>query len=90
MIRSQIINEGVRADGRGLAQVRPIWIETNILPNAHGSCLFTRGQTQALVVATLGSDADAQLSDLLTQNQPFARDLCLTTTFRDLALAKRV
>lgn len=67
MIRSQIINEGVRADGRGLAQVRPIWIETNILPNAHGSCLFTRGQTQALVVATLGSDADAQLSDLLTQ-----------------------
>ena len=67
IVRNLIINEGVRADGRALNEVRPISIETNILPNAHGSCLFTRGQTQALVVATLGSDNDAQLSDLLTE-----------------------
>lgn len=68
IVRSMIVNEGKRADGRGLKDVRPISIETNILPNAHGSCLFTRGQTQALVVATLGTDNDAQMSDLLTES----------------------
>lgn len=67
IVREQIINEGKRADGRGLKDVRPISIETNILPSAHGSCLFTRGQTQALVVATLGSDNDAQISDSLSK-----------------------
>ena len=67
IVREQIINEGVRADGRGLEEVRPISIETNVLPNAHGSCLFTRGQTQALVVATLGTDSDAQMYDMLTE-----------------------
>lgn len=66
IIRNQIINDRVRADGRALNEVRPISIETNILPNAHGSCLFTRGQTQALVVTTLGGESDAQLSDSLT------------------------
>ena len=71
-IRTQIVNEGKRADGRALDEVRPISIETNILPNAHGSCLFTRGQTQALVVATLGSDADAQMIDSLTDKKAFA------------------
>ena len=65
VVREQIINEGLRADGRRLDEVRPISIETNILPCAHGSCLFTRGQTQALVVATLGGDNDAQLSEML-------------------------
>jgi len=67
IVREQIINEGVRADGRRLDEVRPISIETNVLPNAHGSCLFTRGQTQALVVATLGTDSDAQMYDVLTE-----------------------
>ena len=67
IVREQIINEGIRADGRRLDEVRPISIETNILPNAHGSCLFTRGQTQALVVATLGTDSDAQMYDVLTE-----------------------
>lgn len=66
-VRKQIITEGIRADGRRCDEVRPISIETNLLPNAHGSCLFTRGQTQALVVATLGTDSDAQMSDSLTQ-----------------------
>lgn len=68
IVREQIINERLRADGRRLDEVRPISIETNILPNAHGSCLFTRGQTQALVIATLGTDGDAQMYDVLTEN----------------------
>ena len=66
IIRSNIINHQIRADGRGLKDIRPISIETNILPQAHGSCLFTRGQTQALAVVTLGNDNDAQMSDILT------------------------
>ncbi|WP_086255417.1 polyribonucleotide nucleotidyltransferase [Campylobacter vicugnae] len=72
IVREQIINESKRADGRGLKDVRPISIETNILSNAHGSCLFTRGQTQALVVATLGTDNDAQMSELLTEKTAIA------------------
>ncbi|CZE47934.1 polyribonucleotide nucleotidyltransferase [Campylobacter geochelonis] len=67
IVREQIVNDRVRADGRGLKEVRPISIETNLLPNAHGSCLFTRGQTQALVITTLGSDGDAQMSESLTE-----------------------
>ncbi len=74
-VREQILNEGVRADGRALNEVRPISIETNILPNAHSSCLFTRGQTQALVVLTVGGSKDAQMFDTLTdegtQNEAF-------------------
>ena len=72
IIRTQIIEDRRRADGRALDEVRPISIETNILPCAHGSCLFTRGQTQALVVTTLGGDSDAQLSDSLTQLEPIS------------------
>ncbi|WP_429913086.1 polyribonucleotide nucleotidyltransferase [Helicobacter turcicus] len=66
IIRTMILEEGVRADGRTLKEVRPISIETNILPKAHASALFTRGQTQALVVCTLGGDMDAQNYELLT------------------------
>lgn len=62
-----IVEKRVRADGRKLNEIRPISIETNLLPLAHGSCLFTRGQTQALVIATLGNDKDAQMYDLLTE-----------------------
>ncbi len=75
MVRSQILDEKLRADGRGLRDVRPISIETNVLPEAHASALFTRGQTQALVVLTLGGSKDAQmyenLSDAGTQNESF-------------------
>jgi len=67
-VRTQIVNDRVRADGRTLTQVRPISIETNILPSAHASCLFTRGQTQALVILTLGGDKDAQMYESLTTN----------------------
>ena len=81
IVRSQIINENVRADGRGLKEIRPISIETNILPSAHGSCLFTRGQTQALVVATLGSENDAQVSDVLTQSEPLSERFMVNYNF---------
>jgi len=66
-VRSQILNEKIRADGRALNEVRPITIDTNVLPAAHSSCLFTRGQTQALVVLTLGGAKDAQMFETLTQ-----------------------
>lgn len=75
MVRAQILEEGIRADGRSLNAVRPISIETNVLPGAHASALFTRGQTQALVVLTLGGGKDAQmfenLTDSGTQNETF-------------------
>lgn len=75
MVRAQILDESVRADGRALTEVRPISIETNVLPSAHASALFTRGQTQALVVLTLGGAKDAQmfenLTDSGTQNEGF-------------------
>ena len=65
-VRTQILEEGVRADGRKADEVRPISILTNVLPSAHASCLFTRGQTQALVALTLGGNKDAQMYEELT------------------------
>jgi polyribonucleotide nucleotidyltransferase len=65
VVRSLILDKSVRADGRALNEVRAIDIETNILPSVHGSCLFTRGQTQALVTATLGDMKSAQAYDLI-------------------------
>ncbi|AHK63396.1 Polyribonucleotide nucleotidyltransferase [Chlamydia avium] len=59
-IRSRIFKQGIRADGRGLKEIRPITIETAFLPRTHGSCLFTRGETQTVAVCTLGSEAMAQ------------------------------
>jgi len=66
VVRSMILEKGIRADGRKLDEVRPISIETNLLPSVHGSCLFTRGQTQVLVTATLGDKKDAQMFELIT------------------------
>ena len=66
-VRGMIVNDKVRADGRGLRDVRPISIETNILPSAHSSCLFTRGETQALVVGTLAGPKDGQMYEVLTE-----------------------
>ena len=59
-LREMVLGEGVRADGRKPDQIRPITIEVGVLPRTHGSCLFTRGETQALVVTTLGTKADEQ------------------------------
>ena len=60
IVRTSIIENKTRIDGRDEDTVRPIFVETGILPKTHGSALFTRGETQALVVATLGSTRDAQ------------------------------
>ncbi|MDO8846162.1 MAG: polyribonucleotide nucleotidyltransferase [Methylicorpusculum sp.] len=65
IVRSSIINEHKRIDGRNLDSVRPISVRTGVLPRAHGSALFTRGETQALVVATLGTERDSQIIDAL-------------------------
>ena len=66
-VRNMIVSDKVRADGRGLKDVRPIEIDTNILPSAHSSCLFTRGETQALVVGTLAGPKDGQMYEVLTE-----------------------
>ena len=66
IVRSQILNGEPRIDGRDTRTVRPIEIRTGVLPRTHGSALFTRGETQALVVATLGTEQDSQRIDALT------------------------
>lgn len=66
VVRSQILEGKPRIDGRDTRTVRPINIQVGVLPRTHGSALFTRGETQALVVATLGTDRDAQVIDALT------------------------
>jgi polyribonucleotide nucleotidyltransferase len=63
IVRSAILNEGRRPDGRDLTTIRPISCEVGMLPRTHGSGLFTRGQTQVLSIATLGSTADEQIID---------------------------
>ena len=60
VVRKSILSNEARIDGRDRDTVRPIYVETNILPSTHGSSLFTRGETQAIVTATLGSTRDAQ------------------------------
>ncbi len=59
-VRRLIVEKGIRVDGRSVKEVRPIWSEVGYLPRAHGSALFTRGETQALVAATLGTKNDEQ------------------------------
>ena len=73
IVRGQILEESKRIDDRGLTDVRPIQCEVGMLPRAHGSALFTRGETQALVVATLGTGEDEQYVDALegTYKQAF-------------------
>ncbi len=63
LVRGRIIAGEPRIDGRDTSSVRPIFVETTVLPRVHGSALFTRGETQAIVVATLGAERDAQMID---------------------------
>ncbi len=73
LVRGNILNNGIRIDGRDLKTIRPITIQTGLLPRTHGSALFTRGETQAIVVITLGTGRDAQIIDgLMGENKdPF-------------------
>jgi polyribonucleotide nucleotidyltransferase len=67
-LRSQVLETGRRVDGRAPSEVRPITIDTSVLPRAHGSALFTRGQTQALVATTLGTADDVQRLDSIKES----------------------
>jgi len=62
-VRQMILEDGKRLDGRALDEIRPIWCEVNYLPSAHGSAIFTRGETQSLTTVTLGTKLDEQLID---------------------------
>ncbi len=62
-IRNLVLDEGKRLDGRGTKQIRPIWSEVGYLPSAHGSAVFTRGETQSLTTVTLGAKNDEQMID---------------------------
>jgi polyribonucleotide nucleotidyltransferase len=67
VVRDKIINHGIRPDGRSMEQIRPIWCEVGLLPRTHGSAVFTRGQTQVLTIATLGSLGDGQTLDGISE-----------------------
>ncbi|HEX5451744.1 MAG TPA: exonuclease domain-containing protein, partial [Candidatus Limnocylindrales bacterium] len=65
-VRRLVLDEGIRIDGRGLSEIRPISVEVGLVPRAHGSGLFTRGETQALTIATLGASSDVQRIDTIS------------------------
>jgi DNA polymerase III epsilon subunit family exonuclease len=69
VVRELVLSEGLRMDGRDLDTIRPISVEVGLLPRAHGSALFTRGQTQALTVATLGPSSDVQRIDTISPEE---------------------
>src|SRR5205823_4208257 len=60
IFRDEVIKKKRRPDGRAFDQIRPIWVEVGVLPRTHGSAIFTRGETQALVTTTLGTSDDMQ------------------------------
>ncbi len=72
VMRAKILNEGIRPDGRKVTEIRPIWCDVGVLPRTHGSAIFTRGQTQALTVTTLGTVSEGQTLDGLS-NEDFKR-----------------
>ena len=66
-VRNLILNKNIRLDGRNTVQIRPIWSEIDYLPSAHGSSIFTRGETQSLTTVTLGTSREANVIDLPTE-----------------------
>jgi polyribonucleotide nucleotidyltransferase len=80
-MREMILTTGKRSDGRGLDEVRPISVETTVLPRAHGSALFTRGQTQSLGVVTLGTQKDEQKMDTVDFQQEQSKSFMLHYNF---------
>jgi len=80
-MRRQILDKGERADGRGLDDIRPITCEVGVLPRTHGSALFTRGQTQALAVVTLGTSRDEQRIDSIDSREEITKSFMLHYNF---------
>ena len=72
-VRARILNEGIRPDGRKLTEIRPIWCEAGILPRVHGSGVFTRGMTQVITTATLGTVSEVQKLENLDDTDTFKR-----------------
>ena len=72
ILRTSILNDGVRTDGRKVDEIRPITCEVGVLPRAHGSALFTRGETQALASTTLGTASDEQMFDTIDGEKHFS------------------
>ena len=72
ILRASILDKGVRTDGRKVDQIRPITCEAGLLPRTHGSALFTRGETQALAVTTLGTASDEQMFDTIDGEKSFS------------------
>lgn len=72
-VRARILNEGIRPDGRKLTEIRPIWCEAGILPRVHGSGVFTRGMTQVITTATLGTISEVQKLENLDDTDTFKR-----------------
>ncbi|HEX9617000.1 MAG TPA: polyribonucleotide nucleotidyltransferase [Anaerolineales bacterium] len=69
VVRKRILEDGVRPDGRGPTEIRPIWCQVEVSPRAHGSGLFTRGETQVITLATLGTPREAQEMDTLSSTE---------------------
>ena len=86
IVRGNIAQHGTRIDGRDLVTVRPISIELGLMPRAHGSALFTRGETQALVTTTLGTSRDEQLIENLEKE--FRRSFMLHYNFPSFSVAE--
>jgi polyribonucleotide nucleotidyltransferase len=80
-LRSQVLDTGLRVDGRKPTEVRPITIDTGLIPRAHGSALFTRGQTQALVSATLGTANDVQHYESVNESKEGSKSFMLHYNF---------
>ena len=80
-VRARILDEGVRADGRGFDDVRPIDCEAGVLPRTHGSALFTRGETQSLGVVTLGTSRDEQRIDSIDSAEQITKSFMLHYNF---------
>ncbi len=80
-MRRRILDHGERADGRGLDDIRPITSEVGVLPRTHGSALFTRGQTQALAVVTLGTSRDEQRIDSIDSREEIKKSFMLHYNF---------
>src|SRR5690606_11312215 len=85
VMRRQIVEKGERADGRRPNEIRPITCEVGVLPRTHGSALFTRGQTQALAVVTLGTSADEQRIDTIDVPQETSKSFMLHYNFPPFA-----
>ena len=87
-VRDNILYKGKRMDGRGVRELRPLSAEVDVLPVVHGSALFRRGETQALVIATLGGPQDVEEIDMVTQNKNIEKKFYLHYNFPNCSVGE--